>query len=644
MKSKFFSNKHLLTNISSYLTPSEICIFQSCDKTINEKLNPRNNAAINILFYYYTVEKYFTYKDLNEDNGIIVRKYLRGKSWESSINWKLYLRQIFQHFKNFNDEKISNLFLDAIKMHLFLFDLRKENLFLEFSASTYHQIICYDKQFSEKCIYNYYDKFININYIKNNGYNCNVEILKQGLPYENELKCFIKTYNDILGNEDYKLLIERIISYDFVELDKFYEKVNLSKINNINNVIYFILWSNRCFIMYCIYIFETISIFDDDRNEMKFLEEYNQLYTNYINFCLSINSKFENINVIVNYLNYFILKNKTDKKFSLYQLARSIFDKKILERFFDKLINKTSLSLINLFINLFENKKENEESVQIETSNTSLCDIELDENETNDYFYEYNEEKTSKQIIEDIIGNILDMNINKYNSNAINHSKIKLGKEYNKLENVLIERLKEALQNYIKEEKQLLNIFENIEELLKFEQKMQNFTYNPFSFKLINRTKRRMLEESFKILAKNILQIIKNDFKCRIKIDGGKRVVYMNNYELMNNKKCEYDLSELSEKQRMNIEKKKEEEIKNIKSCLYSDNIQGYDVVDTMKLVDEYLANNGIEIVLLMKKMIYFYFKEMEMYEKNDKRIYNILTNKTKKEEESSLIDNFINY
>ena len=49
------------------------------------------------------------------------------------------------------------------------------------------------------------------------------------------------------------------------------------------------------------------------------------------------------------------------------------------------------------------------------------------------------------------------------------------------------------------------------------------------------------------------------------------------------------------------------------------------------------MDNNGIELVLLVKKMIYFYYKEMEKYEENNQKIVNILTNQKVAEISSSL-------
>ena len=642
-----FYSEHLLTNISTFLNPNEIALFQSCNKTIKAKLNPMKNPTINVIFYYYTTQKFFNDEDLDEES-IHDRKKIIENSWISSINWKIYYNQIFLHFKIYPDVNISTKFLDAFKIHIYLLDIRKENYHLEFASSTVHQLINYDKKFREKLTYNFYEKYINDNYISHNGNDYNIKILKEGLSFENELINYINIYNDIICHEEYKLIIEKIINYDFEELDKFYEKINVNKMNNtvnnnINNIIYFILWSNRTFKMSCMYIYESIARFEDDKNVKNFLMEYITQYKNYVNSCLIINSNFENINIIVNYLNKFVLKKNTEEKFSLYELSRKIFNKEILEHFYDKILKKTSILLINLFYNIFDNKieikKENEEMDQNETNNTSNSYMELDE-----FFSEYNNnEKTDKEIIEDIFNNILDMNINKENSNAINHSRIKLDKEYDQLENILIQRMKEALEAFIHKDKPLLQLIQNIEELLKTEDDVHHLKYNPYSFKLINRTKKKMLEESFKILDKIVLNELKKDLFSRIKIENDKRTLYVKNNELINNIKYEYDLSIFSNKKRMEIEGQVDTKLKNIKTTLFEDIINGFGVDDTAKLVNEYMDNNRIDLVLLTKKIIYFYCKESELYVKKDEKIYNILANRNKSNNRSSLNDIIIN-
>ena len=68
-----------------------------------------------------------------------------------------------------------------------------------------------------------------------------------------------------------------------------------------------------------------------------------------------------------------------------------------------------------------------------------------------------------------------------------------------------------------------------------------------------------------------------------------------------------------------------------------------YSVDETNKLVNEYIENDGIEVVLLMKRMIYFYYREFQICEDKNQRVYEILTHKNNENMISSLND-AINY
>ena len=93
----------------------------------------------------------------------------------------------------------------------------------------------------------------------------------------------------------------------------------------------------------------------------------------------------------------------------------------------------------------------------------------------------------------------------------------------------------------------------------------------------------------------------------------------------------------------MEIEGQVDTKLKNIKTSLFEDIINGFGVDDTAKLVNEYMDNNRIDLVLLAKKIIYFYYKESELYMKKDGKIYNILANRNKSNNGSSLNDIIIN-
>ena len=147
---------------------------------------------------------------------------------------------------------------------------------------------------------------------------------------------------------------------------------------------------------------------------------------------------------------------------------------------------------------------------------------------------------------------------------------------------------------------------------------------NPDSLKIINRTKKNLIQGTFKNTCGFLLQKLINDFSSRLRINNNQRQLYINEFQV--DYKC--DLTEFNQEKIMKIEGKVQEEINNIKTRLYEKNINGYNVNDTKKLVNEYMDNDGIEIVLLVKKMIYFYFKEMEFYEEKDQKVFNILANK----------------
>jgi hypothetical protein len=125
----------------------------------------------------------------------------------------------------------------------------------------------------------------------------------------------------------------------------------------------------------------------------------------------------------------------------------------------------------------------------------------------------------------------------------------------------------------------------------------------------------------FRFNFKNILK----DFNSRLRQNNNNngRTLFVTNNEIMNKKEYKYDLSEFNDKKKMKIEGKIEEDLKNIKLCLYEQNINGYDVQETNRLVNQYMENNGIDIVLLMKKMVFIFIKENELYEEKAQKICN---------------------
>ena len=133
------------------------------------------------------------------------------------------------------------------------------------------------------------------------------------------------------------------------------------------------------------------------------------------------------------------------------------------------------------------------------------------------------------------------------------------------------------------------------------------------------------------------------DFSERLQPNMNGRTLNIAYNELLNKKTYNCDFSDLSRDQIMSIERKVQNEINNLKTCLYQNNINGYSVDETNKLVNEYIENDGIEVVLLMKRMIYFYYREFQICEDKNQRVYEILTHKNNENMISSLND-AINY
>jgi len=643
---RIYDNEHILTRISMYLEPKDIISFFASNKAICNKLNPLTNTAINLLFYFGITREIFSMNDdYNEDKSFSNNdKNLLESIWNGNINWKAFYCQCLRHFDSYPDKQISERVKEYFKIHLFLMYLRKENCFLEYKNSSSHQIINFDKNFKDICTYDHYDNYINTDYlICKNGQKNVIKFMKENLPFEDELSNFKDIYNEFSNNPDYRNILNMILRYDFESLDLIYEKIMISGNKKINKIVYFILWSVRSFIFFIIYNYESTIRFEKDKDETVFLTQFNKAYNNYINAALLTDSNFENINIIINYLDKFLNGNNQDKKegkFSLYQLYFKIFEKKVFEKLEIKIDLKAAINLreyLNELINN-ENEKNASEAMEVDevyktrdcTPNCSQDEMEYlyDMDEDNDL--EFNSKIETNELLSDVTNSILDMDINEENSIAINHSCIKLGGKYEKHEDMLDNEFKFFLEENLKE-KSTSEVFEVIEKSLKYNGNSRIFRTN--SLNLINRTKKKLLKNSYKILVPNIISNLEKNFRSHIKFNENtkKRVLSLETSEIQDNKEYNYDLSNFSQKNRIKIEEKVKEEINNIKSCLYEQNINGFNIEETVDLVNKYMDNNGIELVLLVKKMIYFYYVEMQTYEENDKKIENILLKKENK-------------
>ena len=627
---KYFETKYLLTHTVSFLTPDETINLFTLNKAIGSKINPETNPIINDLFYKYTSKKLYTFDhDDESDKGKEAKETNKKDIFKTCLkkgtNWRLFLSKASHDMFCYPDKTISKRVLNCFKVHVFLPDLRKENHHLEFDHSTSHQLFCYDKKYRDRCSHNFYSKYINENYINKHGKECVVKILREGLFFEKELKTFIDTYDEFSRNKEYISIVQDANAYDFQKLAKIYKDGNFPK----NNIISFIPYIIRNCINYSKYILENINEAKNENDKNKFLEVYSQEYNNYINASLLINSNFANVNLIINLFNKLYFKK--DAEFSLYSLSIKIYEKNVFDIFKDVLFTISPLLYKNIIIKKIEIKKEyinDMEKEDYETDSSSFENISID-----DYVAKFElekEENKEKRTLEKAINCVTDFDINKENANAINHTHIKLGPTYDKFEASLINILKETIKEKIGQFP-LRQITENLMNLFESEKSGKN---SRDSLRVINRTKKAMLVNSFESLYPDLLSQLCNDFNLHInQNEDGNRTLVLSNNEKLNNRKYNCDLSDFSRQKRMKIEEKVENDIKDVKTFLLGKNINGYDMQETQRLIDEYMENDGIECVLLIKKLIYFYNKECFIYDDKDQKIFNILTNRGKEEE-----------
>ena len=623
MIKNFFGKDYLLTNLSTFLDINSLLALSSANHFLKKILDPSKNIIINKIFYKYLNKRFFekedddkydSHKSYKERRNHFINIY--GKN---TTNWKSFLFQLAKHFKDYPNKNILKKVKDNFRIYLYLPDLRHDNLYLKFPNSSLYQSFLYIKVHDEIYQYSHYDKYINKDYINKQSKECVFQLYTNNLSFKFDLINFYRVYNEINSCYDYKNILESISNYDFVKLDNFYEKVNK---DSINNILYFILWTNRIFKYYCSYILFSLYIFEDYGAEKYYLEEYINKYNNFVCSMHNIDSLFENVNIFINYLISFILKKNDSQKFSLLELAIKIFKKTVYDKISEKIFNKTCLLYKKILINILknENKGKNEDNINIEEEE-EINDISKEDNNKEAGIFDLQRENTEKEIIENLLICLLDFSINKNNIKDINHSYIKLDESYENYENNFIKITEEIIEQELLKGMPISEIFEKFKILLENDGiPEKNIIKSSNSFVFINKTKKNILDKTFQLLFKKLLQQLNHDINSSLELHMKGGIISISNMEKINNKKYSYDLSAFSQNIRKKIENKVQDELNKVKSFLYEQNLKGYEVLDINKLVNEYIENNDIQLVLLMKKMIYFYYKECEYYDENNRK------------------------
>ena len=215
MTQECFNKKYLVANIASFLDLEDINKLYILGKSLNNIMNPLTNRMMNTLFYDITSKRLYKYgSDEDDATDGINRKNLLASCWKSEINWRVFLIKANHNINIYPDKKIAKRVLNCLKIHSYLPDLRKPSYHLDYKYNSIHQEYCYDVKFKENCMKNYYGKYINRDYMNNHRQGVKINVLKRGLFFEETLQNFSETFDEIMANEKYLKIKQKLKKVD----------------------------------------------------------------------------------------------------------------------------------------------------------------------------------------------------------------------------------------------------------------------------------------------------------------------------------------------------------------------------------------------------------------------------------------------
>ena len=601
MSQKIFGNTIIMSCISQFLNTRDIISLSEANKKLYLSiLNPEKNTIINTLYREQIIKKYFVDEDnieilsneTNFNSNLLIDDYNETKN-----NWKKILKELEINLNNFSDKKVSNIIYELFKNHLYLSDIRKDNKFLEYENSDFHQNHCYDWFQRISFLVNYYKKYFD-NKQKPE------KIIGRHLIYEEKLINYIDIENEIENSNEEKILINQIFEYDFEKIEKYYSNNRNNK--KINDVLLFILWLIKTSELFSKMLSSYMTIFDKSIEEKEIINEYINKQKAFLQFAKSINENFNNINIILNNLYYH--QNKTNNKtnfFSLYEMIKKIMEKNFISIIKSKIMKNFNKFLKKYFQNLFSEKNWEINSEGSTQSNSFEYDEEMEIEEEIQYFKE-----DDKYLLEEFVNCILNLNINPLNANLINHTGIKLGDEYNNIENLLIKSFIEELKKNIE--------FLSIEEINKI---INYFIYDEFtSFRFIRRTKIKLLRETTNSLTNHIIKKLTKEFN-----------EYLNGATQMK-KTAKIYLEEtylnfLSSKQKKWVNEFYENQLETIKNYLKIN----FPQKNTQ--INEYFMNTNLEILSQVKNLIEICSFLIGIFKERNNIVMNIINTRIQEKE-----------
>ena len=593
------TNKNLLTNIAKFSYFDDIMSFKQSKKTIGLKLNAKSNEKMNDILLYQFMNMFRS----EEDYEVYDNKQDKYINLDINFEEKMKKIKIIKDKMTILDPNICKSLDFIYQYQIYLPDLRKNNRFLEYNNSSIFMDKLYDYKRCQQWEKNYYSKQITDEYMSDVTGNKKIKPLRERQYYEQLLIDLREFSNEIKDNELYKkILNELIIEYNYNDIIKIFEGLSNEQLKEINLMVLFVMINTAYFELYLINAFSSIVRFKDNYKIEKFLKEFIKQHNKILNVILFLNNSFNNVNLIVKYSNKYMNKDnhKKSKKFSLMHLYLKMYKDIVYDKLIDTVLKKLDVYLEQQGIHIFEIKNDKN-------------DMFIEDSDIDEYSYSYNADdsngenedaKTIKEITESLGNCILDMELDENKANGINHSNIKLGEKYAKYEEILIEKIGSKIETNLKNNNNGLDVFDRIKFL--FEADKSSKKINSKTLKVINKTKKKLMEKVTRIFANYTAE----------------RFNVFNKFCIYDEHKEDY--CEFSEESEKKIKEMAKDEINKIRNLL----IKKYNKLEGIeKLVDSYIRDNGDITIVLAKRLIYFYSKEIQFYTDNDKRIAYLIQN-----------------
>ena len=162
--------------------------------------------------------------------------------------------------------------------------------------------------------------------------------------------------------------------------------------------------------------------------------------------------------------------------------------------------------------------------------------------------------------------------------------------------------------------------YEIVEKITRCDGNSKNLCLNKDSLSLIRRTKKKLMKEGYCTLFQKLIEQLSIDFNKRINDD---RTLYINNLEKVQTQDYKCNLDELSEEGEEKVNKNVEKEYeKTVEFLLKNNNFNNSE----KKLAEEYIYSLKIPYALVFKKLVWNFYKQIEIYEERDSRVKYYLT------------------